>query len=123
MKITDKRTARVWLNNGSSASVTFLTIPPSAFVDYDGFQTLATDRTDKITVPTNSHAVIDIPAGYRIGVKQNQGQNFVCYTLGANPLMTVNVGDREEPGDISYDVTTTCARQGDIIKATVSDPE
>ena len=122
MKITDKRTARVWLSNGSSASATFLIIPPSAFVDYDGSETLETDRTDKITVPANSHAVIDIPAGYRIGVKQNQGQDFSCSTLGANPLMTVGVGDREEPGDIIYDVTTTCARQGDIITAIVSAP-
>lgn len=123
MKITDKRAARVWLTNGSSASVTFLTIPLSAFVDYDGSRTLATDRTDKITVPANSRTVIDIPAGYRIGVKQNEGQDFFCSTFGANPLTTASVGDHAEPGEVSYAVTTTCAQQGDIIMAVVSEGE
>lgn len=123
MKITDKRTARVWLSNASSAVVSFLAIPPSAFVDNDGSHTLAADRAEKITVPVGSHAVIDIPAGYRIGVEENQSRNFSCSTFGSNPLKIVSIGDYTEPGDILYDVAATCAQQGDIISASVADLE
>lgn len=123
MKITDKRTARVELHNDTPASVSFFMIPLSAIVDRDGSRTLASDRTEQIVVPANSSASTDIPAGYRIGALSdlNQTSQFICNKLGVTGnIVLTNIGDSGDPGDIVYDITAECVRQGDIISATLT---
>lgn len=121
MKITDKRTARVKLMNGTGASVSFLIIPLSAIVDNNGSETIASDRTEKIVLASAANALLDIPEGYRIGVVQSI--EFACSRLGEDVGMTLTaIGDYAEPGDIIYNVTAECVKQGDIIYADVNDP-
>lgn len=121
MKITDKRAAKVDLTNGTGASVSFLIIPLSAIVDNNGSETIASDRTEKIVVASAANTLIDIPAGYRIGVVQDI--EFACRRLGEDFDMTlIPIGDYSEPGDIIYNVTAECVKQGDIIHADVNDP-
>lgn len=122
MKITDKRTAKVMLTNGTSASVSFLIIPLSAIVDNNGSSTIAAERTKQIVVAPMTNVFIDIPAGYRIGVVQSQ--QFACSRVGEDLGMTlIPIGDYTEPGDIIYNVTAECVKQGDLINAYVTEPE
>lgn len=123
MKITDKRTARVELYNDTPASVSFFMIPLSAIVDVDGLRTIASDRTEKIVVPANSPASTNIPAGYRIGALSvpTTTLQFICSKLGVTgDIALTSIGDSSDPGEIFYDMTAECVRQGDIISATLT---
>lgn len=122
MKITDRRTAKVWFVNSSSESVTFLIIPLEALVYLNGIQVLMSDRTEKIVLRALSDTALDIPAGYRIGV--DQSRQFSCRKIGATGDMNLtSIGDEADPGDIIYNMTADCARQGDVIDAIIFDPE
>ena len=127
MKITDKRTAKVWLSNSASVAVSFFVIPLSAIIDEAGSPTLASDRAEKIVVPANSYAKIDIPAGYRIGVYKNPDPaltlEFFCNKIGVSTNMPItSIGDSIEPGEVSYYMIADCVHQGDVITAYTSEP-
>lgn len=122
MRITDRRTAKVWLANGTGASVSFLIIPMEALVDFNDGRVLASDRTEKIVLPAMSYKTIDIPAGYRIGA--DQSLEFSCTKLGTTGLMSLSsIADKAESGDVIYNMISDCVRQGDIIDASITEPE
>lgn len=127
MKITDKRAAKVWLSNSAGVSVSFFVIPLSAIIDGNGAPSLASDLTEKIVVPANSHVAIDIPAGYRVGIYENpdpsQTLEFFCNKIGVSTNMPLtSIGDSIEPGEVSYYMIADCVHQGDVITASVSEP-
>lgn len=122
MRITDRRTAKVCLANETGASVSFLIIPMEALVDLNDGRVLASDRTVKIVLPAISYRTIDIPAGYRIGA--DQSLQFYCSKLGVTGNMALtSIGDKADPGEVIYNMIADCVRQGDIIDATITDPE